>query len=92
MQKEIETRKMNSVEEKLGVKQNIFSFILSLFQLFLTMTNACLIQRYIFHVYDYPEAMTGGLFWFKDLTLVDPYYILPLINLMLQISSIYVYF
>jgi membrane protein insertase Oxa1/YidC/SpoIIIJ len=59
--------------------------------MFLTMTNACLIQRVVLHVEDYPEVFTGGFLWFKDLSMVDPFYILPLINLFLQVFSIYVY-
>ena len=28
----------------------------------------------------YPELTTQGLFWFKDLTVQDPYFILPILS------------
>lgn len=41
---------------------------------------AGLVQRFSLNIEDYPEIMTGGFLWFKDLTLSDPYFIIPFIN------------
>lgn len=30
--------------------------------------------------FSFPGMNTGGLFWFKDLTVPDPYYLLPLVS------------
>ena len=81
---------MGMVDESFGIKNSPGGFFLTLFQLFLTMTNTCLIQRFVFHVDEYPEVLTGGILWFKDLSMIDPFYILPLINFSLQVLSIYV--
>jgi len=63
---------------------------MSLMQIFCTFTFTTLIQRFCFHVEDYPEMTYGGFLWFKDLSVVDPYYILPLIQVLLSIFAIYV--
>jgi len=83
-------KKISIIDESYGIRNSPIFFLVSLFQVFLTMTNACLIQRFVLHFDDYPGVLTGGFFWFKDLSMVDPFYILPLINLTLQVFSIYV--
>lgn len=80
------------IDETFGIKNSPMGLFVSLFQIFITMTNACLIQRFVFHVDQYPEVLNGGFLWFKDLSIADPFYILPLLNLFLQIYSIYVKF
>ncbi len=49
---------------------------------------AGLVQRFSLNVEDYPEIMTGGFLWFKDLTLSDPYFIIPFINSFLIFMNI----
>jgi hypothetical protein len=70
-----------------------FSFIArtSIFFQGLTLaTWAGLVQRFSFNIEDYPEMINGGLFWFKDLSMTDPYFILPLINVFFIYLNIYV--
>ena len=52
-------------------------------QMLIMATWAGLVQRFSLNIEDYPEVMTGGFLWFKDLTLSDPYFILPLVNALL---------
>jgi len=51
---------------------------------------ASLVQRFSFNIEDYPEMLTGGFLWFKDLSLHDPLFILPLLNGVVMIFNIYV--
>jgi len=51
---------------------------------------AGLVQRFSFNLEDYPEMLTGGFLWFKDLSLPDPYFILPILNCMTILMNMYV--
>lgn len=37
-------------------------------------------ERFYLEQVNYPGLSTGGTMWFTDLTIADPYYILPLIS------------
>ena len=63
-------------------------FLLGFLQILILTVWAGLVQRFSLNVEDYPEIMTGGFLWFKDLTLSDPYFILPLINAAMIILNI----
>lgn len=86
----IEKRKIKLVDEKFGIQTNAVMNAITLLQIFFTFTYTCLIQRFCFHVEDYPEITYGGFLWFKDLSVMDPFYILPIIQVFLSIISIYV--
>lgn len=81
---------MTLLDEKFGIRNNPVTHIMSFFQMFCTFTFTSLIQRFCYHVEDYPEMTYGGFLWFKDLSVIDPYYILPLAQVILSIFSIYV--
>jgi membrane protein insertase Oxa1/YidC/SpoIIIJ len=51
---------------------------------------AGLVQRFSFNVEDYPEMLTGGFLWFKDLSVTDPFFILPSLNVFFIFLNIYV--
>lgn len=59
---------------------NMLKFSLNILQGFTLLVWACLMQKYTYKLEDYPQMISGGFFWFKDLTLSDPYFILPLLN------------
>ena len=86
----IERRKIRLLDEKFGIQNTPFGIILTFVQIFCTFVYTSLIQRFCFHVEDYPEIITGGFFWFKDLSIVEPYFILPVVQLGLSIMAIYV--
>jgi len=76
----IERAKIIKLKEEKGIKNNSILIILNLFQGLILATWTGLVQRFSFEVEDYPEMMTGGFLWFKDLSMTDPYFILPLLN------------
>lgn len=78
------------IDEKFGIQTNPIFHLLTFCQIFFTFTYTCLIQRFCFHVEDYPEITYGGFLWFKDLSVMDPFYILPFVQVLLSIMSIYV--
>lgn len=84
----LERKKMFEFQSKLVTNPNPFNFFLNLIQFMTLGSWACLVQRFSFRVEDYPEMLTGGFLWFKDLSQADPYYILPLMSqLMLLLAT-----
>lgn len=65
---------------------------LNLFQGMILLCWTGLVQRFSFNVEDYPEMMTGGFLWFKDLSMTDPYLILPILNSIVIMLNTYVNF
>jgi len=65
---------------------------LNLFQGMILLCWTGLVQRFSFNVEDYPEMMTGGFLWFKDLSMTDPYLILPILNSVVIMLNTYVKF
>jgi membrane protein insertase Oxa1/YidC/SpoIIIJ len=63
---------------------------LNLFQGMILLCWTGLVQRFSFNVEDYPEMMTGGFLWFKDLSMTDPYLILPILNSVVIMLNTYV--
>lgn len=49
-------------------------------QIIILIAWAALVQRMSIFIEDYPEFIDGGFLWLKDLTVPDPYFILPFIN------------
>lgn len=49
---------------------------------------ATLVQKFTWNLEDYPGMLTGGFLWFKDLTVSDPYFILPTLNAILMAMNI----
>jgi YidC/Oxa1 family membrane protein insertase len=86
----IESEKMKKLQSDFGFKTNKLRTALNVFQIILMGVWAGLVQRFSFKIEDYPEMMTGGFFWFKDLSMSDPYFILPLINAFSTFYIIYV--
>lgn len=75
-----ELDKMSEMRVKFGISQSKAKNGLMLVQGFLLGVWACLFQRIAYHLEDYPQMLNGGFLWFRDLTMPDPYFILPIIN------------
>lgn len=75
-----ETRNLKEFKEKNGLKSNAINLIFMLLQGTTLLTWAGLAQKFTYKLEDYPEMLNGGFLWFHDLTLSDPYFILPLLN------------
>ena len=86
----MEQNKLNKFKKLHGIHMPIFSRYGMIFQGLALAVWAGLVQRFSFNVEDYPEMITGGFLWFKDLSVTDPYFILPIINSFLIFLNIYV--
>jgi hypothetical protein len=86
----IEQNKLNKFKKVHGIYMPLFSRYGMVFQGLTLAVWAGLIQRFSFNVEDYPEMITGGFLWFKDLSITDPYFILPMINSFFIFLNIYV--
>ena len=75
-----EFQKLAAVNERYKIRQSKLKHLFNFVQLLILLSWAGLVQRFSLNVEDYPEVMTGGFFWFKDLTASDPYFILPMLN------------
>jgi YidC/Oxa1 family membrane protein insertase len=78
--KENERFNQFKIDNGLTGSSNTVKLFLNLFQGFTFFVFACLMQKYTYKLEDYPQMITGGFLWFSDLTLSDPYFILPLLN------------
>lgn len=86
----IESEKWKKIQKEHGIKTNAFTVFLNLFQGLILVCWTGLVQRFSFNVEDYPEIMTGGFLWFKDLSMTDPYFLLPLFNSLIIMITSYV--
>ena len=86
----IESKKLTQLRENYGIKTSPLIFLLTLTQGAILACWAGLVQRFSFNIEDYPEMMSGGFLWFKDLSMSDPYLILPILNSFLITANIYV--
>ncbi len=86
----IENRKIQQLKENYGIKQSPLLLLLSLTQGAIFGIWAGLVQRFSFSIEDYPEMINGGFLWFRDLSMTDPYLILPIVNTVLMVANIYV--
>jgi hypothetical protein len=86
----IEQDKMNKFKNLHGIHLPLFSKFGMFFQFLSLGVWAGLVQRFSFNVEDYPEMLTGGFLWFKDLSMSDPYFILPFLNSFFILLNIYV--
>ena len=66
--------------------------LLSMAQGLILICWSSLVQRFSFNIEDFPEMLTGGFLWFKDLSVPDPYFIIPIINSFGIVGSLYVIF
>ena len=87
---EQERQNMLAIKEQHGIKFNFSRMAAMFLQGGILVTWSSLVHRFSNHVEDYPEMLTGGFLWIKDLTSNDPLYILPLINCFSMIMNIYV--
>jgi membrane protein insertase Oxa1/YidC/SpoIIIJ len=87
---QIETANFNKFREKYGIKSNPILFLMTLSQGAVLACWAGLVQRFAYNVEDYPEMLTGGFFWFRDLSNIDPYFILPILNAITLTLNLYV--
>jgi membrane protein insertase Oxa1/YidC/SpoIIIJ len=71
-------------------KMNKLSFLFAFSQMTILGSWAGLVQRFSLQIEDYPEMLTGGFFWFKDLSVPDPFFLLPLINNAMLFLIVYV--
>jgi len=85
----VENRKLKQLRENFNFKSNPIIFLLSLAQGVVVGCWAGLVQRFSFNIEDYPEMINGGFLWFKDLSMTDPYFILPIINAILIEANLY---
>ncbi len=88
----IETEKLKKMQRDYGIVSSFSQVFLNITQGFTVLVWAGLVQRFSFKVEDYPEMMTGGFLWFKDLSMTDPYFILPLLNSITIFLNTYVDF
>ena len=86
----IETERWKRIQKEHGFKTNILTFGLNIFQGLILICWTGLVQRFSFNVEDYPEMMNGGFLWFKDLSMTDPYFILPILNSLVLMINTYV--
>lgn len=75
-----EMNKLNVLKAKFNVKNNTSKLFIVVSQLLVMFSWSTVIYKFIFNLEDYPQVITGGMLWFKDLTISDPYFILPLLN------------
>jgi len=87
---QIETSNYNKFREKYGIRNNPMLFLLALSQGAILASWAGLVQRFAYNVEDYPEMLTGGFLWFRDLSNIDPYFILPILNSVCLALNLYV--
>jgi hypothetical protein len=85
----LENQKIKEIKEKYGLGFNLPKVIFSFSQIGIMAAWAGLVQRFSYHVEDYPEMLTGGFFWFKDLSVTDQYFLLPSINCLVMILLTY---
>ena len=78
-----ETKRMKDFKIKNEINTSGFRMFFNVFSGFIIIIWAGLVQKYTFKLEEYPEMLTGGFLWFKDLSIPDPYFILPIINSML---------
>jgi len=86
----IENEKWKKIQKEHGIKTNALTIALNLFQGLILVCWTGLVQRFSFNVEDYPEIMTGGFLWFKDLSMTDPFFLLPLFNSFIIMVNSYV--
>ncbi len=86
----IESKKLQQIQEQYGARASKLNFLFALLQGTMMAVWASLCQRFSYSIEDYPEMINGGFLWFKDLSMSDPYFILPLINSFLVFMNIYV--
>lgn len=84
-----ETRKMEEFKKVHNLKGSNIRLAFTFFQGMTMFAWAGLMQKFTYKLEDYPQMINGGFFWFKDLSLSDPYFILPLINTMTITYNIY---
>lgn len=72
--------KLGKFRKTHGIGGNPLTLVFSFLQGITLISWAALIQQYTYKLEDYPQMVTGGFFWFKDLSQVDPYCILPFFN------------
>jgi membrane protein insertase Oxa1/YidC/SpoIIIJ len=87
---QIETANFTKFREKFGIRNNPVLFLLTISQGAVLACWAGLVQRFAYNVEDYPEMLTGGFLWFKDLSNIDPYFILPILNSVFLTLNLYV--
>ena len=83
-------KKWKKIQKEHGIKTNALTIALNLFQGLILVCWTGLVQRFSFNVEDYPEIMTGGFLWFKDLSMTDPFFLLPLFNSLIIMVNSYV--
>ena len=87
-----EQKKLLVLRDSFNIRNSFLAKILTFYQMFLFASWTCLINRLIFNLEDYPEMIDGGMLWFKDLSMTDPYFILPIMNFLLVNVQFYVFF
>lgn len=75
-----ENNKLINFQAKHGISGNILKVIFSVGQGIIFLVWSGLVQKFSYNLEDYPNMITGGFLWFKDLSLSDPYFILPLLH------------
>jgi hypothetical protein len=86
----IELAKLNRFKQLHNIRTGAVNNIFMMLQGLTLVVWAGLVQRFSFNIEDYPEMLTGGFLWFKDLSMNDPYFILPALTSFLILLNIYV--
>ena len=84
-----EKNKLADFRQKNGIEGGFVKVILNFIQGLSFVCYSSLIQKYIYRLEENPEILTGGFLWFKDLTMPDPFFILPILNFLFICSNFY---
>ena len=87
---QMEQMKLSRFNRLHGIKMPLLAQMSMVFQGLTFMVWSGLVQRFSYNVEDYPEMLTGGFLWFKDLSISDPYFILPCLNVLFIFLNLYV--
>lgn len=87
---QMEQMKLNRFKRLHGIKMPLLAKLSMPLQGLTMIVWAGLVQRFSYNIEDYPEMLTGGFLWFKDLSISDPYFILPALNVLFIFLNIYV--
>jgi hypothetical protein len=86
----IEVMKLSRFKQLHNIATGATNQIFLLLQGLTLAVWAGLVQRFSFNIEDYPEMLNGGFLWFKDLSMSDPYLILPALTSFVILLNFYV--
>ena len=75
-----EQAKMNKIRTKFNLKSDLIKILMFISQGLVLFSWTMVIYKFNYNLEDYPQILTGGFLWFKDLSVPDPYFIVPILN------------